>query len=128
MVELFELTKINHWVKDATGGGATGTTYWVDTTHCRFTVPAGKRWIILGGIVKRGVAATCLIYLRDVAGENVLKIFDEAAAANTKNWPESVYQIGVPYVADAGEDITATFGVAQDATSEMSCVVMEMEM
>ncbi|GAG75607.1 unnamed protein product [marine sediment metagenome] len=46
-------TKINNYDIDATAGGL-----WTSTTIYEVTVPAGKRWFLIGGVVNRAVSAT----------------------------------------------------------------------
>lgn len=129
IVDLLTITqKLNNYAKDATGSGATGTTYWINTTHYRAIVPVNKRWFVIGGMVNRAVSSTVVVDLRDTGSDTMHRLMTETAAANLLAYPATAFQLGRGYVLDAGEEIYMTFGTAQDANSWVTFVVLEISM
>lgn len=116
--------KINHYEIDPVTGLQV---LWVDTTHFTATVPTGKRWFVLGGVVNRNVSSTVIVVLRDSANKTIGYLLDEGAATGTKTFPEPDFQIGRDGILDAGEDFYMLFGTAQDAGSFANCTVLEVD-
>lgn len=118
-------TKINNYLEDA-------TSTWDSTTVVTFTVPTGKRWYLRGGTIYRTVASTCTCFLHDSSDAPLLQLGNYAAGTGRAGYPNSDGTTAtegykaVPIVMDAGEYIKLTFGVAQDASASVSCVVMEV--
>ncbi len=112
---------------DATGGGL-----WTSTQHYIATVPAGKRWFLLGGKINRGVSSTISIDAYDVGAIPMFFLDAQAAATGGSAWPSTQAAVttlqnqGHPIVLSAGQYIDIYFGVAQNASSYCSCVVLEV--
>lgn len=106
---------------------ATAAAFSDSTTLHKATVPAGKRWFLIAGYVKRDAAATLIITLRDSAGANIGKILDEAAGTTGVAYPEADFQVGTAYILDEAEWIQFDFGVAQGAGAYLSCMVLEVD-
>jgi len=121
VIDLQRVRKLNNFDVDATAGGL-----WDDTTHYIATVPAGKRWILLGGVINRDVSATVKAYARDVSGNIILKMGDEAAGTGYSHYPETAFWIGTPLVLDSSEDVYLQFNVAQGGSAWATCVVLEV--
>ncbi len=119
--------KQNYYAIDATGGGATGTTYWTDDKHLTYTVPAGKRWIVLGGIVSRDVSSTVSGSITNSAAAVIGRVLSETAATGISMWPEADYHIGTPHILDSAEGIAFYFATSQTAGAYGSCMVLELE-
>ncbi|GAG68827.1 unnamed protein product, partial [marine sediment metagenome] len=74
--------KLDNYAIDATGAGATGTTYWLDTTHYRVTVPASKRWKFIAGWCGRAVNSNANGFIRNAADDPLCSFVTQAAAAS----------------------------------------------
>lgn len=120
--QLHYAEKVDNYEVDATSG-----ILWVSTTNFRVTCPASKRWFLIGGVIKRTVSATVIGYVRDSSDNILHKLCDEAAATATTNFPDKDYVTGQGFVLDAGDDVSLTFGVAQNASAYASCVVLEVD-
>jgi len=124
VAELLTLAlKKDNYDIDATGGGL-----WLSTTNYRVTVPANKRWFLIGGATFRDVSATLYISLRNSAGNELTRLDEVGAGTGYRVYPQSTQQIGQPYILDAGEDINMTFGVAQGVTAFATCIVLEIDL
>jgi len=113
--------KLNNYKANATAGGL-----WTDTTHFRVTVPTDKRWFLLGGHVKRDIAATINTEVYDSSDQKIGKLMDDASGTGLVTFPEADYFIGTPWILDAGEYIESVFSVAQGTSATHSCVVLEV--
>mgnify|MGYP000316936991 CR=1 FL=1 len=125
-VDLLTVAKlVDNYEKDATGA----TAYWPDTTHYVATVPTGKRWFVFGGIAFRGVNSTVTVAIHNDSDDVVHYIADHGAAAGIASYPESANTgaLAFPLVMDAGWYVRMTFGVAQNANSYASCLVLEVD-
>ena len=114
--------KINNYDIDATAGGL-----WTDTTHYKVTCPVGKRWFLIGGVVVRAVSATLEGYVKDSSDKIIGYLISETAAATSNMYPEYAFQVGNYIVLDVGEYVELVFGVAQNASSYASCMVLEVD-
>lgn len=113
---------------DATGGGL-----WSTTQLYKATVPAGKRWLFLGGIIDRSDAATCAVTIRNDADKNVFQIDDYPSATTVVAVPSGQVAVGSvkplgPYFMDAGWYFNISFSVAQGAAAYVSMAVLEFDM
>lgn len=109
---------------DATGGGL-----WVSDTNYVATVPTGKRWILMGGVVYLSDNATLNVYHRDSSDNVLARLATYAAGTGYKPYPIETYAgaTGRPLVLDAGEDISAVAGASQGATAFATCLVLEID-
>lgn len=126
LAELLTVAKlVTNYEKDATGV----TTRWPDTTHYKVTVPSGKRWFFIGGIVNRTVSATVTVWVKDSSNNVLYQIDSKAAATGPLPYPSgTTYMIGnYPFPMDDGTYIEMIFGVAQDANAYASCMVLEVD-
>ena len=125
---LWYAEKVNNYEIDATGA----TALWPDTTHYHAECPAGKRWFLIGGNVKRNVSSTVLVEGFD-RNDKVIYIFCQHAAGTTRvAFPSRAItavdgQFGQYPIFDEGEYLQVLFGTAQDAGSDGSCVVLEID-
>lgn len=94
------------------------------TTTQNYTVPAGTRWILIGGHVYRDNNSAITVYVRDASDNNIIELLNEGAAAATWN------PLAIPdnhlAILDAGEDIQFTFGAAQGAGASLSISYLEV--
>ena len=104
-----------------------GDTYWVDTTHYRATCPAGKRWVLLGGMFSRDVSGTATTYVYNVGDELIAQLGYEAAATGRAGYPEWAQAKGTMWMFDAGDYVEIIFGAAQSTAAFASCVVLEID-
>lgn len=119
---------VSNYDIDATGAGL-----WTDTTHYRATVPAGKRWYLMGGVISRAVSSTAYVYVYNAAAQLVMCLLASAAATTTNGYPQNYGDVSVqaahyPIPLDAGWYVEAVFGTAQNASSYASCVVLEVSL
>lgn len=121
MYDLTRARKLNNYVLDATGGGL-----FTSTTRYRVTVPPGKRWILLGGIINRDNSSTLSIYLYDVDDNIIGRLLQEAAGTGIDSFPEEEWSIGTSWVLDPGEYIESIYGTAQGVAAYHTCVVLEV--
>jgi len=124
-VDLLSLAKkINNYAADATGGGL-----WTSTVAFRVTVPASKRWFVVGGYVLRDASATMNVRLFD-SSDNIIHQYDvQSAATGYSNWPTGAATSSTVqrFPLDAGEYLQITFGAAQGAGAYASAVVLEID-
>lgn len=119
--------KLNNYDLDATAGGL-----WTSTTVYQATVPAGKRWWVLGGVLNRDVSSTALVQARDSAAAVIFQFASEGAAATLTVWPNRTASAGFgdcprPFPLDPGEMIRITLGTAQSTAAFATCVVLEVD-
>ena len=91
------------------------------------TVPADKKWFLIGGQVTRDAAETLVITITD--GTNtILTILNAGAAAQTDPFPNSTLMgnMIVPIPLMEGYEIVFTFGGNQGAGAAISCMVVEV--
>lgn len=92
-------------------------------THTQ-TVPAGKRWLLLGGSIERDVNATLQCTITD-ADDNILIESDTEAAGTTRVQLAGLFKV-LPQVCEAGDKIILTWGAGQ-TTPEISIIILEVE-
>lgn len=116
--------KLDNYQLDATSGGL-----WDSTTNFIVTVPAKKRWFLFGGNVSRGVSSTMYAYVKDSDDNIILMLAYHAAAAAAAAYPlaANTGNVVFPYPMDPGDYVNLLFGVAQNASSYASCVVLEVD-
>ena len=126
--ELLTVAKlIDNYDIDATGGGL-----WASTTTYKATVPVGKRWFFIGGTVNRTVSATLQAQINNAADKLIMYLGYASAATGKTAYPNTV-ESGtsmcppgfVPM--DVGMYVLVTFGAAQNASAEASCLVLEVD-
>lgn len=100
---------------------------WTSTIAYKATVPAGKRWFFLGGIVDRNVSSTVNGHIRNSADKYLRTLIEEAAGTGEKFYPEYIYGWPTPIVMDVGDYIHLHFGTAQDAGSWATAQVLEID-
>lgn len=115
--------KVNNFLDDATSN-------WDTTTTHKFIVPAGKRWLLLGGNGFRSDAATVQVYCFNTANKKIFGLTELASAAGRFTYPSRTAEVDSGaimdfMVLDAGEYVNFVFGAAQGATAYISCVVIE---
>ena len=116
--------KVNNWEEDPVTGVKE---LWESTQSFKAVVPAGVRWFVLGGVVKRNVSSTVSISGYDSAGKIIFFFDTQSAAASTTGWPTPAkFPAGIIAIMDPGEWVRMIFGTAQDAGSNASCVVLEI--
>lgn len=126
--ELLTLAKkLDQYAKDATGSGATGTTYWLDTTHYRATCPVDKRWLFQYGISYRDVSATQSAKTFDSSDNVLAYIRTDTAGTGETPMPEAGYVLPTPIIMDAGDYFENVFGVAQGASAYHTFTVLEVD-
>ncbi len=109
-----------HWighggkVKDSQVTGASN--FSEDTSNHKITVPAGKRWRLLYGVIYRDQNADLTIALKD-SGDKMLNILTYAAAGTgwLNIWQATNYRANAPIILKAGDYVLVTFGAAQGA-------------
>ena len=118
---LYSAKKVDNYAIDATGGGL-----WTTTTTYKIVCPTGKRWVLIGGVINRGVSATVNVIVYNASDEPIQFLYYAAASTGTSGYPSSTNAgNGVP-ILDVGEYVLATFGAAQNAASYMTCLVLEV--
>lgn len=122
--------KVNNYDIDATAGGL-----WTSTTTYRATVPALKRWFVIGGFVNRSVNGTLVVRSYNAAGAIIAMHDSQAAATGGTAYPSTQASTyiqqktanGFMAILDPGEFVELTFGNAQDAAAYASCIVLEVD-
>lgn len=101
--------------------GAVATKTW--------TVPDGKRWLVIGGHAERDVAATFDLKVTDNAGKTLQQCEQVAAGATVVSFGNIANESEVafnPFPLDEGDKIVITWGVAQ-TTPEIALLVLEID-
>ncbi len=123
--DLANAKKVDNYEADATGA----TALWPDTTHYKATCPAGKRWVLIGGVVKRDVSSTLDMYVRSSATEALLQLDIQTAATGYSAYPNYLRSDAKTLIVlDPGDYVEALFGTAQGAGAIASCQVLEFEL
>lgn len=122
MDQLHHAIKLDHYEKDAAGGG----THWIDTTHYRATCPAGKRWFFQYGISNRDVSATQSALVYDSSDNILAYIRTDTAGTGVTPLPESTYALPNMVIMDAGDYFENVFGVAQGGSAYHTFTVLEV--
>lgn len=123
--------KVNNYIEDATDNAATNAKF-TSTTAQEYTVPAGKRWFVLGGYVKRDASSTLAVVAYDVSDKIIMYFDYQAAATGQTAWPcqdahDRAVNPSYPIILDAGEYVGISFGSAQGAGAEASCIILEID-
>lgn len=110
---------------------ASGTDYWVDTTHYKAEVPADKRWVLLYGQVDPDASATVAVHIKNTADKILTLLTNVAAGTAIISVPNTVassttLNSGL-YVLDAGEYIYVTFGAAQGTGADANFSFLEVD-
>lgn len=120
--------KVDNYEKDATGA----TALWpADTTYVA-TCPTGKRWFLIGGVIKPDVNATAMTIVFNSSDEPLYQVGYQAASTNQQALLKQTADYnhanshGHPLIMDAGDYLKVTFGAAQTANAYCSCVVLEV--
>jgi hypothetical protein len=110
---------------------AAGTTYWTSTTVFKATVPTGKRWIVLGGMIYRSQNATVIAQGCDASDHKMYQFVSEAAAQTLTTFPNRTASAAFGdysrAVLDPTDYIQFTFGAAQDTNAYITLVVLEVD-
>ena len=120
--------KKNYYIEDATDNAATNLKF-DSTTEQKYTVPSGKRWYLIGGVVNRDVSKTLTITACDTSDKIIHSVAFASAGTGKHNYPTGVAgtaNLHRPIILDAGEYIHIVFGDAQGAGAYASCVVIEV--
>jgi len=112
--------KLNNYLENA-------TTSFDSTTSHKYVVPVGKRWSLIGGIVKRDVSSTLSVIAYDSSDNPILEMSLQGAATALVIWPDDARNMFGRCVLDAGEYVHMAFGTAQDTGAYMSCMAMEVD-
>lgn len=124
--------KLNNYIED-TGTTDPGNTAWDSTTVQTYKVPADKRWLVIGGGVKRDASQTLLVEVYDVSDQKIQELVEATAATsyvnffNTSGALPIAASSGLPLILDADEYILITCGGAQGAGAFASCIVLEVD-
>lgn len=131
-LDLLELgEKVNNYISDATDNG-TGNDKFDSTILMEYEVPSGKKWIVIGGIVNRDVSSTMSVRAYNSSDEIIHQFISEGAATGITTWPHTTGTTGNmqgvrAIILDEGDYVKLTFGTAQGASAEASCVVVEVD-
>jgi len=115
--------KTDHYEKYAVAG----TSYWVDTTHVKWTCPVSTRWILLGGSIYRSQSSTLTVAVYDSSDNIINYLSYKAAATGNTGFPDSTFTGNAIIIIDAGQYVQATFGTAQNTSAYASCVVIVID-
>ena len=100
------------------------------TTQHDFTVPTGKRWIVLGAMVKPDASATVNVTWRDSSDNLLAYLISVGAGTANLAWPHTTttnhFTPGWHIILDAGDYIRIAFGAAQGAGAYIACPVIEI--
>lgn len=113
--------KVTNYVKGATN-------FSEGTDEHKITVPTGKRWILIGGVINVTQNATLDVTIKDASDNMLMYLNDEAAGTGYIVVPGSkankpANQRGIIMI--AGEYVHVEFGAAQDANAHISLQVIE---
>lgn len=122
--------KNNNYIEDATDNAA-GNAKFDSTTEQKYTVPAGLRWILIGGQVTRDANETLTVTIKDASDQLINKLTLQSAATNTVplltgSSSTHCHHSGYPLILDAGEYVHIEFGGAQGAGASAACQVIEV--
>ena len=115
------------YIVDATATG-TGNDKWDSTTVMEWEVPAGKKWLFIGGTVKNSADATVTVDLYNASDKVILGLASIAAPGATVRvqFPDSdIGYVHRPIPMKAGDYVKMTMGAAQGAAAEANCLVLE---
>ena len=94
-----------------------------------WAVPAGKRWLLIGGYAERDAAATLDLKVTDSADVTIM-IMPQIAAGTTNigfgNFATDTTWHFEPFVLDGGDKIVLDWGVAQ-TSPEIALLVLEVD-
>ena len=106
------------------------TSTWTSTTTQTWTVPANKRWFLIGLGGSRSVSALIAIKFLEVGGGMMFPLADVAAGTGTWVVPsmlsDNQNHVG-GLIMDAGETISLTYGAAQGGAAYHSISVLEID-
>lgn len=127
LIDLFLFGKKNdNYVIDS-------STFSESTSEHRYTVPANKRWFLIGGYADPDQNATVGVAIYDSSDQKLLNLAYAGAGTALVSYPQStastnVPQLSLPIVMDAGDYLAVVFGAAQAGAAEITCVVIEVNM
>lgn len=128
---IMSASKVNNYITDATDVGA-GNLKFDSTTEATFTVPAGKRWFLIAGSMNRDANTWAVVDFYDSADKNIMRLAECSPATGRTGYPNNSAvnamegHKAIPMILDAGEYIKLTFGAAQGAGANASCLVLEI--
>jgi len=97
-------------------------------TTKKFTVPAGKRWMVYGGRAERDVATTLDIEFYNSSDKLLFAFAQVASGGTTISWglvfTASAQQLVEPIPLDPGDYVKYTWAAAQ-GTPEVTCLVSQ---
>ncbi len=97
------------------------------TSEHKDVVPAGKRWILLNGVVNRDASQTVNVSVRDSTDARIYWVLTEGAATGENQFPEdSLISSGKPIIMDPADYIHYQFGGAQSTAAFCRAVVIEV--
>ena len=125
----YALDLLSNYIID-TGDLGAGNDKWTSTTVQTYTVPADKRWLLLGGHVKRDTAtgtATLAVTLHNASDQHLVTLASAADGTTEVAYPAvaSVGRLATPFTMDTGWYVKITIGEAQGAAATASCIVHE---
>jgi hypothetical protein len=118
---------VDNFIIDATDTGA-GNDKWTSTTEQTWTVPANRRWQVLGGTVLNSADATVTVIIQNTTPKTILQLASIAApgVGVRVQYPDSdIGYVHRPITIPAGWSVKLTMGAAQGAAAEASCLVLE---
>lgn len=120
---------LENYIIDASDNAATNLK-WNSTTEQKYTVPAGKFWMLYGGQVQRDVqtgTATLLVTIDNESDVAVLQLDTQANGVTLAPYPNASSTAGIvfPIKMDAGWYVHITVGEAQDTGAWATCMVIE---
>lgn len=96
-----------------------------------FIVPAGKRWLVIGGTAERDVSASMQIEIYNASNKVALRGAYTAAGTTLISWGSMAVvaadRIGFPILLETGMYVKYTWGAAQ-TSPEVTCLVMEYDL
>jgi len=94
----------------------------------KFTVPAGKRWLVYGGRAERDVGAELDIEFYNSNDKLIFAFPQVTSGATTISWgvvyTATTHKLSAPVPLDVGDYVKYTWGQAQ-TTPEVTCLVAE---
>jgi len=121
-VDLSRARRVTNYVKGASN-------FSESTSEHKITVPTGKRYWIIAGVIGRDQAETLDVSLHNSSDGTLLYMADEAAGTGVINIPNTK-NLGPaatgPIPADAGDYMKFAFGGAQGAAAEITLIVLEV--
>ena len=129
MVDLLTVAKlVDNYAIDATAGAP-----WTTDKLYKVTVPVGKRWFFIGGAMKRDVASTAEVVIKNAGDELVFQLDSFPSATTMVAYPSTIAQVNTlarplgPIIMDAGGYVQISFATSQTGGAHASFNVLEVD-